>query len=99
MVFFERFDYLARQHNTSPNAVAKELGISSGSVTAWKNGTAPLVDKAILLAAHFNVTTDYLLGVEGPASVPYVSPGELALLKMIRKLPPDKRKALEILIK
>lgn len=62
MKFYERFESLCKQNNTSVNAVARLLSIPSGSVTAWKNGTEPRLKSAAKIADHFNVTTDFLLG-------------------------------------
>ena len=61
-LFFERFESLAKKNRTSPNAIAKELGFSSGSVTAWKKGTTPSALVIEKLADYFNVSTDYLFG-------------------------------------
>ncbi|MCL2697030.1 MAG: helix-turn-helix domain-containing protein [Oscillospiraceae bacterium] len=61
-MFFERFNELAKKENTSVNAIAKVLVLSSGSVTAWKNGTKPSVSTVYKIANYFNVSTDYLLG-------------------------------------
>ena len=61
-IFFERFAELCKENNETPNSVAKALGISSGSVTAWKNGTAPRSQTVSKLADYFYVSTDYLLG-------------------------------------
>lgn len=60
--FFTRFEALCRAHNVSPNAVAKAIGASSGSVTAWKRGTAPRNETLSKIADYFGVSTDYLLG-------------------------------------
>lgn len=40
-MFWENFIKLCTENNTKPNPVAAKLGISSGSVTNWKNGTMP----------------------------------------------------------
>lgn len=62
-IFFDRFLQLCAENSTSPNAVAKQLSISSGSVTAWKkNETTPRISTAQKLADYFHVTLDYLLG-------------------------------------
>lgn len=61
-LFFKRFSELCREENTSPNAVAKKLGISSGSITAWKKGTEPRTETLLKLADFFHVTADYLSG-------------------------------------
>ena len=65
--FFPRFEALCREAKTSPNAVAKELGISSGSVTAWKKGAAPRSATLERIADYFAVSCDYLLGKEEAA--------------------------------
>ncbi|ADU27876.1 helix-turn-helix domain-containing protein [Ethanoligenens harbinense] len=67
MAFFDIYKQLCRQSGFSPNAVAKELHISSGTVTKWKNGSMPSAEKLRAIAEHFHVTTDYLLtGADGP---------------------------------
>lgn len=63
-LFFTRFQALCQSHGTSANAVAKVLGIPSGSVTAWKQGSLPRSATLQKLSAHFGVTVDYLLGKE-----------------------------------
>lgn len=63
-IFFTRFYQLCRKHGTSPNAVGRELGASSGSITAWKQGTLPRAGMMRKIADYFGVTTDYLLGAE-----------------------------------
>lgn len=63
-IFFERFAELCKGIGETPNSVAKTLGISSGSVTAWKNGTEPRNKTLSAIADHFGVSTDYLLGKE-----------------------------------
>ena len=60
--FFDRFHTLCRRRGTSANAVARELGIPSGSVTAWKQGTSPRAATLHKLSAYFGVSVDYLLG-------------------------------------
>lgn len=67
ITFFARFDRLCRDAGTTPNAVARELGISSGSVTAWKKGTAPRSATLERIADRFGVSCDYLLGKEEAA--------------------------------
>lgn len=68
--FFERYSQLCSSVNGTPNSVAKELGISSGSVTAWKNGTEPRSKTLTKIADYFDVSTDYLLGKEAEKAPP-----------------------------
>ncbi len=61
-LFFERFCALCKAHNESPNAAARAIGKSSGSVTAWKKGTLPRYETMKALADRFGVSVDYLAG-------------------------------------
>ncbi len=62
--FFDRYAELCRSSGETPNSVAKSLGIPSGSITAWKNGSQPRNNTLAKIADYFNVSTDYLLGQE-----------------------------------
>ena len=71
--FFERFSALCKDRNETPNSVAKIIGASSGSVTAWKKGTAPRNATLTKIADFFGVSTDYLLGKDAekkPTPIP-----------------------------
>lgn len=61
-IFFERFSELCKLHGETPNSVAKEIGASSGSVTAWKKGTEPRNATMTKIADYFDTTVDYLTG-------------------------------------
>lgn len=63
-VFFERFADLCCGIGETPNSVGRVLGVSSGSITAWKNGAAPRSKTLTSIADYFGVSTDYLLGKE-----------------------------------
>lgn len=62
--FFDRYVELCKTTGETPNSVAKIIGASSGSVTAWKNGTEPRYSTVLKIAEHFSVSVDYLLGKE-----------------------------------
>ena len=70
--FFERFSNLCRERGETPNSVAKIIGASSGSVTAWKKGTDPRNATLGKIADYFGVSTDYLLGKD-PQKAPAAS--------------------------
>lgn len=62
-MFWERFYNICLTHGTKPNPVAKEIGISSGSLTKWKNtGALPNGETLVKLADYFDCSIDYLLG-------------------------------------
>ncbi len=62
-MFWERFYQLCEEKKEKPNPVGKKIGVSSGLITKWKNGTLPKAEHLILLAKHFNVSIDFLLGL------------------------------------
>jgi transcriptional regulator with XRE-family HTH domain len=90
-VFFDNFYSACKQKNTTPNGVAKILGISSGSVTSWKNGTLPKSETLNKIAEHLEVSTDYLLGKEN--SLPPLSDREQELLDLFRQMSPEQQAA------
>lgn len=62
-MFWERFYNLCIDNGTKPNAVAKQLGLSSAVCTQWKQrGTTPKVEYLHKIAAYFGVSVDYLAG-------------------------------------
>lgn len=61
-MFFEKYSALCSKVGKSPNKVAKELSISSGSVTEWKKGRVPQNATVSKIAKYFDVSVDYLFG-------------------------------------
>jgi len=64
MKFWETYQKLCLDSGKRPNPVGKELGISTGSIAQWKNGSIPSGETLIKIADYFNVSIDYLLGRE-----------------------------------
>ena len=62
--FFERYTELCKSIGETPNSIGKQLGFSSGSITAWKKGTVPGAGTLTKISTFFDVSTDYLLGKE-----------------------------------
>lgn len=83
MNFWECFYNLCQKEKTKPNIVAKELNISSASVTGWKKGSPPNSERLEAIADYFGVTTDYLLGRNG--SDPELPEDERKLLENYRR--------------
>lgn len=91
-MFFDNFCFLCNQKGVSPNKIAKELSISSGSVTEWKRGRTPRMPTLIKIADYFGVSTDYLLN--GAADVTDFSPQTKKLAELIRQL--DERDQIKL---
>lgn len=60
-MFWSVFVGLCAQRGVSPNAVAKELALSSGSVTSWKGGAVPRPTTIKKIADYFAVSPDLFL--------------------------------------
>lgn len=61
-MFWDIFYKVCIEQGTKPNPVAKQIGVSSSTVTSWKNGGIPNGETLLKLADYLGVSTDYLLG-------------------------------------
>ena len=61
-MFWERLNQLCAEHNVKLTNVVKELGMSTGNQSKWKNGVVPKSNVLKKFADYFNVSVDYLLG-------------------------------------
>ena len=65
VIMYEIFKKLLDEHGVTAYQVSKMTGISTGSLSDWKNGrSSPKADKLQKIADYFGVTVDYLLGNE-----------------------------------
>ena len=108
-MFIDRYNDLCISKGESANAVAKKLGIASGTVSEWKNGRAPRNSTAVKIANYFGVSVDYLIGKtdspekqEKPAAISDElwnkienDPKAVKLLEMILNMSPEQREKLE----
>jgi transcriptional regulator with XRE-family HTH domain len=60
-VFYEQFKKACAENSTNITTIVKELGISTGGISSWKNGIIPNGDTLIKIADRLNVPVDYLL--------------------------------------
>ena len=69
---YQAFEALLKANHTTVYRVSKDTGISASTFSDWKNGrSAPKADKLRRIAAYFEVSLDYLLGMESePAPSP-----------------------------
>lgn len=62
MSFYERLQSLAKENNKSFSQIEKDLGYSKNSLYHYKT-KMPTANNITRLSDYFNVSTDYLLGV------------------------------------
>lgn len=66
----ERIKNLRENKTTTQTELAKRLGITRSSVNAWEMGiSAPSTQYIIEIAKIFEVSSDFLLGIESTASI------------------------------
>lgn len=66
----ERIKQLRDQNGYTQSYLAKKLGITRSGVNAWEMGiSVPSTQYVVELAMFFNVSTDFLLGVNSTATV------------------------------
>ena len=64
-LFANRLNELRLEKGLSQRQLAKATGFSQAAIARWEaNLQMPNIDVAIQFAKFFNVTTDYLLGLE-----------------------------------
>lgn len=64
-IFGENLKSLRLEKGLSQVALANELKLSKGIISLWENGLRePNMSSLITLAKYFNVTIDYLVGLE-----------------------------------
>lgn len=91
-MFWERFYELCIDAGLKPNPVAKDLGLSSGVLTKWKNSTSyPNGAVLIDIAKYFDCSIDYLVGLSNQKkSHEYkFSTYDVDILEKIHSLPED----------
>lgn len=61
----ERIKEIRQEKGLTQTELANKIGISQAGITKWETGDRdPSTDCVILLAKFFDVTTDFLLGVD-----------------------------------
>jgi len=66
----DRIKSLREQQNKTQSDLAKQLGITRSSVNAWEMGiSVPSTQYIVELANIFQVSTDYLLGVNSTSTI------------------------------
>ena len=66
----EKIKSLRESHNMTQSSLAKTLGVTRSGVNAWEMGiSVPSTHYIVELAKYFDVSTDYLLGVERSSTI------------------------------
>lgn len=96
-MFWDKFVALCESIGKSPNKVASEIGIASGTITNWKQGGIPRWSAIDKVCGYFGVTREYFFSTEEKnAREPSVEEVIAALQNMSKE---DRTKVAERLIK
>ena len=101
-MFYKNYLMYCQKVGKSKTAVAKQIGVTSKSVTGWQNGSIPRNGTLKKLADYFGVTVDDLLSdnKKEPAGQGELDDESMVeLTELMRKASPEKRKALIELLK
>ena len=64
-IFCERFKMLRKDNNYSTISLGKKLNVSNSTITRWENGIIlPSIEHLYNMAKLFQVSSDYLIGLE-----------------------------------
>ena len=62
---YEKFEELLKKNNVTAYRVAKVTGVTTATLTSWKQGKyTPKMEKLQKIADYFGVTTEYFTGEE-----------------------------------
>ena len=91
-----RLAELRLQHGMSQKDLAAQLGCSQNAISNWENGNRQMdYDMLIKAAGFFNVSTDYLLGVEStPPAGDELSQKRNTLNVLFNQMTPEERELL-----
>lgn len=99
--FAQRLKGLRNEKNYSQREMAALLNIVQVSYLRWEQGkTEPNINNICRLCEIFNVSSDYLLGLEDDTAfsfssdAPSITADEKLLLNTYRELPSGKKKAI-----
>ena len=63
--FGEKLRYLRQEKNIGQIQLAKDLDVGKSTISLWEQDKCePTLSKLITMAKYFNVTIDYLAGLE-----------------------------------
>lgn len=64
-MYYKNFEELCKQKGVTPNKISKETGISTATLTSWKQGKyTPKIDKLQIISNYFGVSLEYLMRKE-----------------------------------
>ena len=89
-MFYDDVYRVCAEKGTKPTVMLRELGLSTGNISKWKNGTSPTVEVATRIAHHLGVSLSYLCSPEDVLEVKY--PAEFdEWIAVVERIPEERR--------
>lgn len=99
-MFYENFAFYCTKIGKSESAVAKDVGITSKSVTGWKNGALPRNSTLKKLADYFGITVEELMGTKKePAGMGGLNGVKKQVVELMDDMSQEELNALFIFLK
>lgn len=61
MTFSERLELFIKSNKMSGRDLARKIGVTTGTISGWRNGAYPSADKAVKIAEIFDTSVEYLI--------------------------------------
>ena len=102
-MFYEIVNNLCKEHKITITRMAEEIGLSNAAPTSWRKGAVPKLTTLEKIADYFNVTVDYLRGVE-TKKTPTPEKGEreysdLELIDAVMRANDQQKEAIRLFLK
>ncbi len=99
-MFYEIVNNLCKERKTTITRMAEEIGLSNAAPTSWRKGAVPKLTTLEKIADYFDVSVDYLRGVETKkAPTPKGERDYLAIMNAFDKADESTREAILLLLK
>ena len=63
-MFYDIVNNLCKERKTTITRMAEDIGLSNAAPTSWRKGSVPKLSTLEKIADYFDVSVDYLRGVE-----------------------------------
>lgn len=99
-MFYDIVNNLCKERKTTITRMAEEIGLSNAAPTSWRKGSVPKLSTLEKIADYFDVSVDYLRGVETKKTpTPKGERDYLAIMNAFDKADESTREAILLLLK
>ena len=99
-MFYDIVNNLCKERKTTITRMAEDIGLSNAAPTSWRKGAVPKLTTLEKIADYFDVSVDYLRGVETKKTpTPKGERDYLAIMNAFDKADESTREAILLLLK